>query len=59
MSFIDKITWENPHPEIWRDKENLIVRGKIAFLGRNQTWLPSDYKPSDTTQLIPQKPKVD
>ena len=26
--------------EMWRDGENLIVRGKIAFLGRNQTWLP-------------------
>ena len=24
--------------EIWREGENLIVRGKIAFLGRNQTW---------------------
>ncbi|MBO5642402.1 MAG: DUF2147 domain-containing protein [Kiritimatiellae bacterium] len=28
--------------EIWRDGENLVVRGKIAFLGRNQTWLPSE-----------------
>lgn len=27
--------------EMWRDGENLIVRGKIAFLGRNQTWLPN------------------
>ena len=26
--------------EIWRDGENLIVRGKIAFLGRNQRWQP-------------------
>ncbi len=26
--------------EIWRSGANLIVRGKIAFLGRNQTWLP-------------------
>jgi uncharacterized protein (DUF2147 family) len=26
--------------EIWREAENLIVRGKIAFLGRNQTWIP-------------------
>lgn len=24
--------------EIWEENENLIVRGKIAFLGRNQTW---------------------
>lgn len=26
--------------EIWREGEDLIVRGKIAFLGRNQTWKP-------------------
>lgn len=26
--------------EMWRDGDNLIVRGKIAFFGRNQTWLP-------------------
>ncbi|MBQ8250420.1 MAG: DUF2147 domain-containing protein [Alphaproteobacteria bacterium] len=24
--------------ELWREGDNLIVRGKIAFLGRNQTW---------------------
>ena len=45
--------------EIWRDNENLIVRGKIAFLGRNQTWLPNkDFKPVDTKPLIPNKPKL-
>ena len=45
--------------EIWRDKENLIVRGKIAFLGRNQTWLPNkDFKPVDEKQLVPNKPKL-
>ncbi len=27
--------------EIWREGKKLIVRGKIAFLGRNQTWLPN------------------
>lgn len=26
--------------EIWREEENLIVHSKIAFLGRNQKWLP-------------------
>jgi hypothetical protein len=25
---------------MWREGDNLIVRGKIAFLGRNQAWLP-------------------
>ena len=45
--------------EVWRDKENLIVRGKIAFLGRNQTWLPNkDFKPVDEKPLIPNKPKL-
>lgn len=42
--------------EIWREGDNLIVRGKIAFLGRNQTWLPNkSYKGTDTapTPKIP------
>jgi uncharacterized protein (DUF2147 family) len=26
--------------EMWRDGDSLIVRGKIAFFGRNQTWKP-------------------
>jgi uncharacterized protein (DUF2147 family) len=26
--------------EMWRDGDNLIVRGKIGPFGRNQTWLP-------------------
>lgn len=31
--------------EMWREGKKLIVRGKIAFLGRNQTWLPAtDFK---------------
>ena len=42
---------------MWREGDNLIVRGKIAFLGRNQTWLPNtDF--SDTTPLEPHKPKL-
>jgi uncharacterized protein (DUF2147 family) len=44
--------------EIWRENEKLIVRGKIAFLGRNQTWLPNnDFKPLDNSDLIPKIPK--
>ena len=34
--------------EMWRKGENLIVRGKIAFIGRNQTWLP--YKDEDLSK---------
>jgi uncharacterized protein (DUF2147 family) len=30
--------------EIWMEGNNLIVRGKIAFIGRNQTWLRFDRK---------------
>lgn len=45
--------------EIWKDGDNLIVRGKIAFLGRNQTWLPNsewNKKTDEEKTLIPQKP---
>lgn len=45
--------------EIWREKENLIVRGKIAFFGRNQTWLPAkDYQPESTDAPKPRKPRL-
>lgn len=42
--------------EMWRDGENLIVRGKIAFLGRNQTWLPYKGEPlSQADKLLAPK----
>ncbi|MBR5130602.1 MAG: DUF2147 domain-containing protein [Alphaproteobacteria bacterium] len=42
--------------EIWRENDLLIVRGKVAFLGRNQTWLPNtDFKPTKTEALLPKK----
>lgn len=45
--------------EIWRDGENLIVRGKIAFFGRNQTWKPAlDFQPETDPKLTPRKPKL-
>lgn len=51
--------------EMWRDKANLIVRGKILFLGQNQTWLPAttsdfpaDFKQPDFSQFTPVKPEV-
>ena len=31
MSFIDKITWENPHPEIWRDKETQYPDCELGY----------------------------
>lgn len=40
--------------EIWREGENLIVRGKIAFLGRNQKWLKNtSFQKNDIKELIP------
>ena len=44
--------------EMWRDGDNLIVRGKIAFLGRNQKWIKNvDFVPENTREnIIPQKP---
>ena len=44
--------------ELWREGENLIVRGKIAFLGRNQTWLPNKNYPESDKILVPYKPKL-
>ncbi len=44
--------------ELWRDGDNLIVRGKIAFLGRNQTWLPAKDFKGNSEALVPQKPKL-
>lgn len=44
--------------EIYREGEKLIVRGKIAFLGRNQIWLRNtDFSSKNLTEnLIPVKP---
>ena len=40
--------------EAWKDGENLIIRGKIAFLGRNQTWLKNTtFTPNEEQTLVP------
>ena len=44
--------------EMWRDGANLIVRGKIAFLGRNQTWLPNKTFKGTGDKPAPQKPAL-
>ena len=45
--------------EIWREGENLIVRGKIAFLGRNQTWkIAATFKPESDEIPVPKKPRL-
>ena len=44
--------------EMWRDGANLIVRGKIAFLGRNQTWLPNKTFKGTGDKPSPKKPAL-
>ena len=45
--------------DLWREGDKLIVRGKIAFLGRNQTWEPNtDFKPETTENPVPKKPRL-
>ena len=51
--------------ELWNENGKLIVRGKILFFGRNQTWLPvadSEFKESfkkpDTKTFVPDIPKT-
>ncbi len=46
--------------ELWVDYGNLIVRGKLLFFGRNQTWppaqdsdFPAGFKKPDLTQIVP------
>lgn len=51
--------------EMWRDKDNLIVRGEIWVFGENQTWLPireqdlpPGFKKPDLNQFVPVIPQV-
>ena len=44
--------------EMWREGEKLIVRGKIAFLGRNQTWLPNKTFKGTSDKPTPKKPTL-
>ena len=45
--------------DLWRDGDKLIVRGKIAFLGRNQTWEPkTTFEPETKEKPVPNKPRL-
>jgi uncharacterized protein (DUF2147 family) len=51
--------------EVWIENGNLIVRGKIFFIGKNQTWpkaldsdFPQGFKKPDLTKLVPVIPEV-
>ncbi|QEN09263.1 DUF2147 domain-containing protein [Oceanispirochaeta crateris] len=48
--------------EIWLENGNLIVRGKIGPIGRNQTWLPATARDlpsgvSDPNSIVPSIPQ--
>jgi uncharacterized protein (DUF2147 family) len=52
--------------EVWRSGHDLIVRGKLLFFGRNETWketsfsqLPKEFKQSDLEKLKPKIPVPD
>ena len=46
--------------DMWLDGDKLIVRGKIAFLGRNQTWEKNTtFKPETTQRPVPNKPRLE
>lgn len=51
--------------EIWREGDTLIVRGKILFIGRNQTWhlfnpadFPAGFVIPDYEDFVPKIPEV-
>ena len=45
--------------DLWREGDKLIVRGKIAFLGRNQIWKPNNtFQPETAENLTPKKPRL-
>ena len=51
--------------ELWVDKGDLIVRGKLLMFGRNQTWfavtpqdIPAGFKLPDTKTFVPSIPKT-
>lgn len=51
--------------EVWRKGDKLIVRGKVLFLGRNQTWppagdadFPAGFKKPDLAAMVPVIPKT-
>jgi uncharacterized protein (DUF2147 family) len=51
--------------EVWREGDNLIVRGKLLFFGRSQAWVPSTkedfpkgFKMPDLKKMVPAVPEV-
>ena len=51
--------------ELWRDAQDLIVRGKLLMFGRSYTWrpvtdsdLPKDFKLPDLNSFVPNIPQT-
>ena len=51
--------------ELWRQGQNLILRGEVFIFGRNVLWPPfpeqkfnSDFKEPDVTTFVPKYPQV-
>jgi len=51
--------------ELWTEKNQLVVRGKILFFGRSQYWLPfpeqlftKNFPKPDVTQFVPTIPET-
>lgn len=51
--------------ELWVENGNLIVRGKLLFFGKSQTWLPATqadfpkgFKMPDTAKFVPEVPEA-
>ena len=51
--------------ELWKDNENLILRGKLFIFGKNVVWPPfpeenfnNDFKKPDISKFVPVIPKV-
>lgn len=51
--------------EMWLKNGNLVVRGKILFFGRNQTWLPvtdgefaDNFRKPDLKAFVPSIPRI-
>lgn len=49
---------------MWRSKNDLIIRGKLLFFGKNTTWLPAldselppGFKKGDVAAFVPKIPK--
>lgn len=51
--------------ELWIDNGNLVVRGKLLFFGRSQTWypvtkadFPKGFKVPDLKKMVPSIPEI-